>query len=178
MKTVQAAFDVLLVDPFKWGVDWAWGISLIVLTVVVHILGLALIGQRIVVLLGMMQRRGPIPALVVVTGSATLLATCLHGMEVCIWACAYLIVGASADFNSSMLYSLNAITSYGHTDLFLNEHWRLMGALEALNGWLLFGLTTAFLFAVIQTAWFAGHARFGVTGNSPVAENEHARTNP
>jgi hypothetical protein len=30
------------------------------------------------------------------------------------------------------------------------EHWRLLAAQEALNGWLLFGLTTAFLFAMIQ----------------------------
>jgi hypothetical protein len=28
-----------------------------------------------------------------------------------------------------------------------------MGALEALNGLILFGLTTAFLFAIIQEAW-------------------------
>lgn len=167
MKTVQASFDVLLVDPFKWGADWAWGISLIVLTVVIHILGLGLVGQRMVKLLARVQPRGPIPALVVVTGSATLLATCLHGMEVSIWASAYLVLGASADFNSSMLYSLNAITSYGHTELFLNDHWRLMGALESLNGWLLFGLTTAFLFAVIQSVWFTTHERPGVTGIFP-----------
>jgi hypothetical protein len=48
---------------------------------------------------------------------------------------------------------LNAITSYGHTDLFLAPHWRLMGALEALNGLLLFGLTTAFLYGHIQRVW-------------------------
>lgn len=28
-----------------------------------------------------------------------------------------------------------------------------MGALEALNGMMLFGLTTAFLFSVLQGAW-------------------------
>jgi len=49
-----------------------------------------------------------------------------------------------------MLYSLNAITSYGHINLSLEEHWHLMGAVEALNGWLLFGLTTAFLFGMSQ----------------------------
>jgi hypothetical protein len=49
-----------------------------------------------------------------------------------------------------VLYSLNAITSYGHENLHLEDRWHLMGALEALNGWLLFGLTTAFLFAVLQ----------------------------
>ena len=49
-----------------------------------------------------------------------------------------------------MLYSLNAMTSYGHINLQLEDHWHLLGAMEALNGWLLFGLSTAFLFAVIE----------------------------
>jgi hypothetical protein len=54
------------------------------------------------------------------------------------------------DFQAAMLYSLNAITSYGHANLQLEDRWHLMGATEALNGWLLFGMSTAFLFAVIQ----------------------------
>ncbi|WP_245632471.1 hypothetical protein [Edaphobacter aggregans] len=49
-----------------------------------------------------------------------------------------------------MLYSLNAITSYGHANLQLEDRWHLMGAMESLNGWLLFGLSTAFLFAMMQ----------------------------
>ena len=57
---------------------------------------------------------------------------------------------------SAMLYSLSAMTSYGHANLFLEEQWQLMGALEALNGMLLFGLTTAFLFATIQKVWPLG----------------------
>jgi len=56
-----------------------------------------------------------------------------------------------------MLYSLSAMTSYGHANLFLEEQWQLMGALEALNGMLLFGLTTAFLFAMIQKVWLLGN---------------------
>jgi hypothetical protein len=52
-----------------------------------------------------------------------------------------------------MLYSLSAMTTYGHANLFLAPHWQMMGALEALNGMMLFGLTTAFLFSVIQTVW-------------------------
>ena len=35
----------------------------------------------------------------------------------------------------------------------LRQHWQMMGALEALNGMLLFGLTIAFLFAMIQEVW-------------------------
>jgi hypothetical protein len=52
-----------------------------------------------------------------------------------------------------MLYSLSAMTSSGHADLFLASHWRMTGALEALNEWILLGLTTAFLFTVTQKAW-------------------------
>lgn len=48
------------------------------------------------------------------------------------------------------------MTTYGGSDLDLQGHWRLMGALEALNGIILFGLTTAFLFSMIQEVWLAG----------------------
>jgi hypothetical protein len=87
---------------------------------------------------------------VTVIGLTTLLATSLHGIEVAIWAVAYRFVGALPDNRSAMLYSLNAMTSYGHTNLRLDDRWHLMGAIEALNGWLLFGVSTAFLFAVIE----------------------------
>ncbi len=52
-----------------------------------------------------------------------------------------------------MLYSLGAITSYGHAPVFLEGRWRLLGAIEAVNGMILFGLTTAFLFAAIHEVW-------------------------
>jgi hypothetical protein len=45
-----------------------------------------------------------------------------------------------------MLYSISAMTSFGHAGIYLDPHWQMMGALEALNGMMLFGLTTAFLF--------------------------------
>jgi hypothetical protein len=87
------------------------------------------------------------------TGVATLLTTVLHGIEASIWAAAYRLLGALPDMKSAMLYSLSAITTYGHANIFLKPHWQLMGAMEALNGMLLFGLTTAFLFAVFQRVW-------------------------
>ena len=52
-----------------------------------------------------------------------------------------------------MLYSISAMTSFGHAGIYLDPHWQMMGALEALNGMMLFGLTTAFLFSVLQTHW-------------------------
>ena len=103
-----------------------------------------------------MERRRFIPKFAVVMGVATLLATVLHGIEAATWATTYRLLNALPDAKSAMLYSLSAMTSYGHANLF-EEQWQMMGALEALNGMLLFGLTTAFLFAMIQKVWPLGN---------------------
>jgi hypothetical protein len=140
-----------------WNADWAWSLPLIVLNVVIHVLGLGLINERVVRFLsGVMDRRHFTAVFAVVMGAAALLATMLHALEGIIWAAAYRLLGALPDYKSAMLYSLSAITSYGHANIFLEPHWQMMGALEALNGMLLFGLTTAFLFAMIQEVWPIG----------------------
>jgi hypothetical protein len=154
---INAAFSFLIANPFSWRADWAWGLPLIVLTVVIHVSGLALIFQRAVQVTSCaIERRPPVVAFVATMGTTTLVVTCLHGLEAALWAAAYLFLGALPNARFSMLYSLNALTSYGHTNLSLEDHWHLMGALEALNGWLLFGLTTAFLFAMMEKLWLLG----------------------
>ena len=134
-----------------WIGDWAWSLPLIVLTVVIHVCGLALIGERVVGILSVSEdRRSLTPRFAVVMGVTALLATLLHGIEGVIWAVAYRFLSALPDNRSAMLYSLSAMTTFGHANLFLENRWQLMGALEALDGMLLFGLTTAFLFAIMQ----------------------------
>ena len=142
---------IFAMEVANWSADWAWGVPLVVLTVIIHVLGLGLIRKKAMeVSTDEIRLRRPGLLFAMVLGGATLLATVLHGLEVSIWALAYRLLGALPETKSAMLYSLNAMTSYGHTGLELGERWRLLGALEALNGWLLFGLTTAFLFAIIQ----------------------------
>jgi hypothetical protein len=140
-----------------WNADWAWSLPLIVLNVIIHVLGLGLIVDRVVRVLSRMMGRRHFPiAFTVVMGAAVLSATILHAIEGSIWAVAYRLLGALPDAKTAMLYSLSAITSYGHANVLLEPHWQMMGALEALNGMLLFGLTTAFLFAMIQEVWPIG----------------------
>jgi hypothetical protein len=145
------------VDVGAWNANWAWSLPLIVLNVVIHVIGLGLINENIARILSGALARGRFGFMfALVLGVAALLATVLHGTEAATWAIAYRILGALPDTRSAMLYSLSAMTSYGHANLFLEEQWQLMGALEALNGMLLFGLTTAFLFAMIQKVWPLG----------------------
>jgi MFS superfamily sulfate permease-like transporter len=154
MSVAQVAFNIFVVNPFTWSADWAWSIPLIILTVIIHVLSITLVSEKALgISRTMIARRPPNTAFIVIVGASTLFVTFLHGIEAGIWAAAYLYLGALPDSGTAMLYSLNAITSYGHASISLAGHWELMGALEALNGWLLFGLTTAFLFAVVQKVW-------------------------
>jgi hypothetical protein len=130
-----------------WDLDWVWSVPLIVLCVVVHVCGLWLVHERVVRTHTM---RRSMLRFAVIMATAVLVATMLHAVEGALWAATYRILGALPDNASAMLYSISAMTSYGHSNLDLEARWQMMGALEALNGMLLFGLTTAFLFAIIQ----------------------------
>jgi len=145
-----------------WSDDWLWSLPLIVLTTVLHVVALSFATNRIVAILGYPSRRGGFMLrFCVVIGATAFLATTLLAFEAWLWAVAYLNVGALPDFESAMLYSLGAITSYGHAQTFLAPRWMMMGALEALNGIMLFGLTTAFLFEVIRQSGRSDAAKEG-----------------
>jgi hypothetical protein len=144
--------DPTIVSP--WGGNWFWSLPLIVATVVIHIFGLGLIYQRVSLVQAGNQKNSfsySISALIM--GGVALFATILHAFEASMWAASYVLLGALPDRKGAMLYSLGAMTTYGKADVNLDLRWRLMGPLEALDGWILFGLTTAFLFAIIQSIW-------------------------
>lgn len=144
--------DPTIISP--WSDNWLWSLPLIVLTVVLHSYGLRVIDLRVSrVLLANKADRLPESVSTFIVGAAVLGATLLHGVEGAIWASAYSLLGALPDRKSAILYSLSALTSYGHVNMYLETHWQLMGALEALNGWILFGLTGAFLLTVIRRVW-------------------------
>jgi hypothetical protein len=133
-----------------WSTDWAWGLPLLVLTVVAHVFAMVQLSEAVVSLAGPangQRREFRFTSAVALTALG---AACLHGVEAGLWAVVYVAVGAMPDMRDAMLYSLGAITSYGHEAFYLEDHWRLLGAIEAVNGLILFGLTTAFLFGAIQ----------------------------
>jgi hypothetical protein len=82
-----------------------------------------------------------------------LLLAALHGIEATIWAAAYLWLGALDSPRDAMLYSVDSMTTRGASGLMLQRHWQMMGALEGADGMLLFGISTAYMFAVMQTYW-------------------------
>ena len=88
--------------------------------------------------------------------SATLLALAGHLVEIALWAFALVLCGAVANFSAALYSSGGSYTTSG-SDIILPPGWKLLGPLEAVCGMLMFGVSTAFIFAVIQRLI---HARF------------------
>jgi voltage-gated potassium channel Kch len=72
----------------------------------------------------------------------------IHTVEIWAYAVVYLALGALSDFESALYFSTTSFTTLGYGDVVLEKQWRLFGAIEGANGLLLFGWSTAFLFAV------------------------------
>jgi hypothetical protein len=87
------------------------------------------------------------------TGLIGLLLAVLHLIECGIWAAVYLWVGALDSPTDALFYSVESMATLGASGLTLQRPWQMMGGLEAVNGMILFGVSTAYLFAVMQVYW-------------------------
>ena len=84
-----------------------------------------------------------------VTG-ATLLALVGHIVEVALWAFVLDLCGGVADFSRALYCSAGSYTTLGSGAVVLSPRWKLLGPFEAAAGMLMFGVSTALIFAVIQ----------------------------
>jgi hypothetical protein len=80
----------------------------------------------------------------------TLITALTHLVEITLWAIVLLLCGATATFEAAFYISAQNYTALGYGDIVPSERWRLLGPLEAINGLLLFGLSTAVMFAVLS----------------------------
>jgi Ion channel len=72
----------------------------------------------------------------------------IHLLEISVWGLFYAWQGAMPDLQSALYFSGVTYTTTGYGDLLLPSAWRLVGAVEALTGILMCGLSTGFFFAV------------------------------
>jgi len=74
----------------------------------------------------------------------------LHMADSVIWALLYYVRTLFSDFETSLYFSLASYTTIGYGDVVLPRSWRLLGTIEGISGVLLCGLSTAFIFAIIN----------------------------
>ena len=138
--------------------SWTWGLPLIALTITVHATGITILGFGSLRIRHRIERRHIrlhhlLMVYTAAIGAVGLLLTILHGIEAALWAAAYWLLGALNSPGEAMFYSLDSLATRGASGLTLQPNWQMMGALEATNGVLLFGISTAFVFTVMQAYW-------------------------
>jgi len=87
---------------------------------------------------------------VVVMTLVTLVTAAVHLIQVAIWACVLVVVGENSTFEEAFYSSAQNYTALGYGDIIHSQRWRLLGPMEAINGLLLFGISTATMFAVMS----------------------------
>ena len=73
-----------------------------------------------------------------------------HLIEIALWATFLVLCGEFQEFGIAFYCSAVNYTTLGYGDVLLSPSWRLLGPLEATNGALMFGVSAARVFAVIQ----------------------------
>lgn len=74
----------------------------------------------------------------------------LHLLQTSLWAVFYYTQNLFSDFETSLYFSMVSFTTIGYGDVLLPRRWRLLGVIEGFSGVLLCGLSTAFIFAVVN----------------------------
>lgn len=72
----------------------------------------------------------------------------LHTVEVWIWAVAYMALRSTLTFSDSLNLSTALFSTIGYGGVVINQSWRLLTALEGINGFILIGWSTAYLVGV------------------------------
>jgi hypothetical protein len=74
----------------------------------------------------------------------------IHSVEIWSYAALYEALGLFETFEAALYFSTVAFTTVGFGDLVIDSHWRLVSAIEAANGFILIGWSTAFLVSITQ----------------------------
>ena len=90
--------------------------------------------------------------------------TLLHGAQCTLWAAVYYLnphISSLSSFSESIYFSLVTFTTIGYGDVVIDSEWRILAGIEAINGIMLVGWSTAMVFAFLQIIYKNGiHNKF------------------
>ena len=70
--------------------------------------------------------------------------------QMVIWATLFMLLGEFGDFATALYHSAVNFATLGYGDIVMSARWRFLGPLEAVNGILMFGISTAVMTAAVQ----------------------------
>lgn len=81
----------------------------------------------------------------------------LHTIEIWSYAGLYRLLGEITSFEEALYFSTVTFASLGYGDVVLSPRWRVLSAIEAANGVILFAWSTTFLLSVTSRLKLLDH---------------------
>ena len=137
-----------------------FGFAMMVLTLVIHALtafsAIALIQSQFQSGRAGIRTSRDVP----LTALCVMMFMCACLLEMAVWAVGLMTIGEFHAFAPAFYHSAVNYTTLGYGDILMSPRWRLLGPLESTVGMLMFGLSTALLFAIIiRLAQLRGRGR-------------------
>jgi hypothetical protein len=123
--------------------------GLVLVLVIIHSAGLLGIGHFLNLDPEALRRRSIDLRAMATMASLGLLLFSLHILEIMLFAIFYLAIDIFRAFDDALFFSASAYTTLGLTANF-PEGWRMIGAVEALIGFVLIGWSTAFVIGTME----------------------------
>src|SRR5262249_41907630 len=87
---------------------------------------------------------------VVIVSGIALLAVAAHLASIALWAVLFVACGEFTALGPAFYHSAMNYSSLGYGDVVMSASWKMLGPLEAVDGLLMFGISTDVIFVVIQ----------------------------
>ena len=87
---------------------------------------------------------------VAIVAGTTLVALAAHLVAITTWALVFSLCGEFSQLAEAVYHSGLNYTTLGDSNAVISPSWRLLVPLEGANGMLMFGVSTAMLFAIVQ----------------------------
>ena len=125
------------------------GTAIVVPMVIFHVAGLLFLSQLLKRLAKRSPEQDPLALWWFLT-VAVLAILGIHTVEAWCWGAVYLALGEFATMKDALYFSVVTSTTLGYGDMLLSERWRLLSTFEAMGGLILFGVSTAYLLALLR----------------------------
>jgi voltage-gated potassium channel Kch len=135
--------------------ELAIALVIVAVCLIVHITGILLMAEWLLQrreYLEQNARRHHFAVLIVMLFAGIVI---LHVAQTSLWAAFYYAQGLFSDFETSLYFSMVSFTTIGYGDVLLPRNWRLLGVIEGFSGVVLCGVSTGFIFAVINAMFQA-----------------------
>ena len=136
------------IPPLIWGSRMFLGGALLTLCIFIHTLGLILIARLAT------QEKLNLRTVQSTLFASITFSICAAGaavmffIQAILWGALYVHLGAINGFDHAISFSIGAFTTYCGSGIILGRPWVLLSEIQAVNGVIAFGLTTAFLFTL------------------------------